>query len=283
MLKGLTFLPSLVLAASLVMPIAATASPHSETVVARVNGEEITLGHMIIARQTLPQQYQQLPNDVLYDAILKQLVQQTALKQSLHGPTSQLVELSLENERRSLLAGEAIDRVMQDAATDDDVRAAYEARYQDGFGGVEYNASHILVESKDEALDIKDQLDAGADFSDMAKEKSTGPSGPGGGSLGWFGEGRMVPEFEEAVKALEPGQISAPVATQFGWHLIQLVDTRRETAPELDAVRGELVSELREEAVGKRVVELVDAAEVEYPEIEDLSFDMIQDLDLVRN
>ncbi|UWQ91479.1 peptidylprolyl isomerase [Aliisedimentitalea scapharcae] len=283
MLKGLTFLPSLVLAASLAMPIASAAAPHSETVVARVNGEEITLGHVIIARQTLPQQYQQLPNDVLYDAIVKQLVQQTALKQSLQGPTPQLVELSLENERRSLLAGEAIDRVMQDAATEDDVRTAYETRYADGFGGTEYNASHILVESKEDALDIKDQLDSGADFAEMAKEKSTGPSGPNGGSLGWFGEGRMVPEFEEAVKSLEPGQISDPVATQFGWHLIQLSDKRQQSAPELDAVRGELEAELREEAVGKRVVELVEAAEVEYPEIEDLSFDMIQDLDLVRN
>ena len=283
MLKGLTFLPSLVLAASLAMPIASAAAPQSETVVARVNGEEITLGHVIIARQTLPQQYQQLPNDVLYDAIVKQLVQQTALKQSLQGPTPQLVELSLENERRSLLAGEAIDRVMQDAATEDDVRTAYETRYADGFGGTEYNASHILVESKEDALDIKDQLDSGADFAEMAKEKSTGPSGPNGGSLGWFGEGRMVPEFEEAVKSLEPGQISDPVATQFGWHLIQLSDKRQQSAPELDAVRGELEAELREEAVGKRVVELVEAAEVEYPEIEDLSFDMIQDLDLVRN
>lgn len=280
--KGFTFLSSLAVAACLALPATLQAAPHADTVVAVVNGEEITLGHMILAREALPNQYKQLGNDVLYDAILKQLVQQTVLKQSLNGQAPHYVEISLENERRSLLAGEAIDKVMQDAAGEEDLRAAYEGRYGDGFGGSEYDAAHILVETRETADAIKAELDGGADFAEMAKEKSTGPSGPSGGALGWFGEGQMVPEFETAVKGLEPGQVSEPVQTQFGWHVILLNDTRRQSAPEFDAVREELAGELREKAVGARVVELEDAATVEYPEIEGLSFDMLQDLELLR-
>lgn len=92
----------------------------------------------------------------------------------------------------------------------------------------------------------------------------------------------MVPEFETAVKGLEPGQVSEPVQTQFGWHVILLNDKRRKSAPEFDAVREELAGELSEKAVGARVVELEDAATVEYPEVEGLSFDMLQDLELLR-
>jgi len=282
MLKGLTFLPSFAIAVCLALPASLQAAPHADTVVAVVNGEEITLGHMILARESLPNQYKQLPDDVLYDAILKQLVQQTVLKQSLNGQEPHYIELSLENERRSLLAGEAIDKVMQDAAGEEDLRASYDARYADGFGGTEYDAAHILVDTKEEADAIQADISGGADFAEMAKEKSTGPSGPNGGALGWFGEGQMVPEFETAVKDLEPGQVSDPVQTQFGWHVILLNDKRRKSAPEFDAVREELAGELREKAVGARVVELEDAATVEYPEVEGLSFDMLQDLELLR-
>ena len=283
MLKGLTFLPSLAVAACLALPASLQAAPHSETVVAVVNGEEITLGHMILARESLPQRFKQMSDDVLYDAILQQLVQQTVLKQSLEGKTPHYIELSLENERRSLLAGEAIDKVMQSAADETDLRAAYDTRYADGFGGAEFDAAHILVETKEAADAIKTDIDGGANFAEMAKEKSTGPSGPNGGALGWFGEGQMVPEFETAVKGLEPGEVSAPVQTQFGWHLILLNDKRRKSAPDFDAVREELALDLQRKAVDARVVELEDAATVEYPKVDGLSFDMLQDLELLRD
>ena len=106
MRKGLTFLVSMAIAAAVAVPGISQAEPNAETVVARVNGEEITLGHLIVARATLPDQYQQLPANVLFGAILDQLVQQTALKQSLNRELPAYVELSLENERRSLVAAE---------------------------------------------------------------------------------------------------------------------------------------------------------------------------------
>ena len=283
MLKGLTFLSLLAISAVLSVPTASSAEPDAGTVVARVNGEEITLGHMIIAHATLPQQYQQLPPDVLYGAILDQLIQQSALKQSFQGETPRHVALSLENEQRSLIAAEEIERIMSGAASDSDVQARYDEKYADGFGGDEFNAAHILVETQEEAASIKADIDGGADFADTAKQKSTGPSGPNGGALGWFGLGAMVPEFEGAVVKMEPGQVSEPVQTQFGWHVILLNETRKSKAPELGQVRAELENELRQEAVEKRVSELTEKANIERPEIDGLKPEILRSLDLVRN
>jgi len=283
MRKGLTFLPRVALAALLALPLPATAAPHANTVVAIVNGEEITIGHMILSRAVLPAQYQQLPADVLYNAILDQLIQQTALKQALHGEIPHYVQLSLENEKRSLLAADVIESVMEKASSEEDLLAAYEAAYSDGDGGDEFNASHILVETEEDALSVKAELDAGADFSTLAKERSTGPSGPSGGSLGWFSKGRMVPEFETAVLTLKSGEISAPVKTQFGWHVIILNERRKSAAPEFEAVREELATKLRNDAVEARVSELTASATIERPAIEDLDPTILQNVELVRN
>ncbi|MFV1439799.1 MULTISPECIES: peptidylprolyl isomerase [unclassified Phaeobacter] len=283
MRKGLTYLSGLALTAALTLPIPAVAEPHANTVVAKVNGEEITIGHMIIARATLPQQYQQLPDDVLYDAILDQLIQQTSLKQELNGEVPKYVELSLENEARSLLAADVIEKVMEGAASEQDLRAAYDEKYTDGTGGDEFNASHILVESKEDAAEIRAELEAGADFATLARERSTGPSGPNGGELGWFGKGRMVPEFEEAVLAMRTGDVSEPVQTQFGWHVIKLNERRTSAAPTFDEVREELAAQMRQDAVEERVLSLTTSATIERPEIEDLDPAILKNLDLVRN
>ena len=283
MSKGLTILPALAVAAALSLPSLAWAEPDADTVVARVNGTEITLGHMIIAHATLPQQYQQLPSDVLYNAILEQLIQQSALQQSHGDEVPRHVELSLENERRSLLAAEEVESIMAGAADEAAIQSAYDAKYADGFGGDEYNASHILVETEEEAKALKTELDGGADFAETAKAKSTGPSGPNGGELGWFGTGAMVPDFEAAVVALEPGQVSDPVQTQFGWHLIKLNEKRKSEAPALEAVQAEIANELRQKAVEDRVEQLTREADVERPTIEGLDPEVLRNLDLVRN
>lgn len=280
--KRLAFLPSLVLVAFLALPVVAE-PPNADTVVARVNGVEIKLGHMIVARASLPEQYQQLPADMLYQAILDQLIQQSALSQVGSGDVPLHVQLSLDNERRSLLAAEVIEDVLAGAVTESDVQAAYDARYADGFGGDEYNASHILVETEEEAAMIKVELDAGAGFAAIAKERSTGPSGPNGGELGWFGTGQMVPEFEAAVVALEPGQVSDPVQTQFGWHVIVLNDKRKAEAPAMDEVREEITGELMRAAVESKVAELTAGATIERPEVEDLTPELLLNIDLVRN
>ena len=263
MQKPLTFLSSLALAAAVALPVAAQDEPGVDTVVATVNDTEITLGHMLVARATLPQQYQQLPDDVLFKGILDQLVQQTALADSFTGELPPRVTLSIENETRSLTAGEAIEGVMAENVSDEELQAAYDAQYKDAEPEQEFNASHILVETKEEADAIKAELDGGADFAEIAKEKSTGPSGPGGGSLGWFGPGMMVPAFEEAVAGMEAGSVSDPVETQFGWHVIKLNETRTAEAPALEDVREELETQVRQTKVQDAIESLTEAAEVD--------------------
>lgn len=249
MRKGFTFLAALACTATLIQPVAAADALPADTVVATVNGEQITLGHLIVAYATLPQQYQQLPSEVLFDGLLDQLIQQVALAQTHDPEIPARIELSLENERRSLIAANVVEHAMQGAASEAEIKAAYDAKYAGTVDALEFDASHILVETEEEAQAIVAELRGGADFADMARAKSTGPSGPRGGALGWFGKGAMVPEFEAAVVAMEPGTVSDPVQTQFGWHVIRLNDTRVKSAPPLDEVREEIALEDRKSVV----------------------------------
>ncbi|ANB33167.1 peptidylprolyl isomerase [Rhodovulum sulfidophilum] len=239
-----------------------------DTVVARVGDQEITIGHMIVLRAQLPAEYQQLPDDVLYQAVLDQLIRQTAVGEAIGKELSTGARLALENERRSFVAGEALSRLAEAAVTDEAVEAAYNATYGEADPTNEYHAAHILVETEDEAQAIEAQLRDGADFAQLAKEKSTGPSGPNGGDLGWFSEGMMVKPFEEAVTVLEPGEVSAPVQTQFGWHVIKLYETRLKDAPRLADVRGELVQQIQRDAMEEALEKYTEEADVSRPEIE---------------
>lgn len=275
-----------VIAASVLMslPISAAADGHinADTVVATVNGTEITLGHMIVLKQRLPGQYQQLAPEVLFEGIIDQLVQQTLLGDTVD-TLSTGSRLTLDNEARALRAAEEVQRVADAAMTDDALQAAY----NEAFGGVEpeveFNASHILVETEEEAKELVTTLEGGADFAELAKEKSTGPSGPRGGELGWFGLGTMVPPFEEAVATMEVGTISAPVQTQFGWHVIRLNEERVKDAPPLEAVRDQLADGITRTAIEARVAELTEGADVTRKTIEDIDPALINDISLLEN
>jgi len=249
-------------ALTLALPAAAQDEVTADTVVATVNGTDITIGHMLALRGRLPQQYQQLPAEVLFPGILDQLVQQQLLADTETG-LSLGGQVTVDNERRTILANQAIRAIAEGAVTDEALQVAYEAQFASAEPETEYNASHILVETEEEATAIIAELEGGADFAALAEERSTGPSGPNGGMLGWFGAGAMVAPFEEAVVALEPGSISAPVETQFGWHVIRLNETRLAEAPPLDAVRDELVEQLQREAVDARLAELTESGEVD--------------------
>lgn len=284
--KPSNVLTATALALALAWPASAQTTPSAETVVATVDGRDITLGHVIVAYQSLPQQYKQIPPDrlgELYQAIIGQLIQQSVLQEAQGDETPPIVALQLENEERSLLAAAQIESILASAVTDEAVQALYDETYGEGYSSEEFNASHILVASEEEATAIKEELDGGADFAALAKDKSTGPSGPNGGSLGWFGPGQMVPAFEEAVVALEPGQVSDPVQTQFGWHVILLSEKRQADAPPLDEVRGELEQQVQQKVVAERIDELVAAADVERPEVEGLDPSAMQNLGLLED
>ena len=233
------------------------------TVLATVNGTEITLGHMIAMRDRLPAQYQQLPDEVLFQGLLDQLVQQQVLADAAREAITPADELGLENETRAFLAARVIDREAAEPLDEAEIEAAYERDYGAAEPETEWNASHILVESEAEARALKARLDDGADFATLAREESTGPSGPNGGELGWFGTGQMVPAFEAAVQDLEAGAVSDPVQTQFGWHVVRLNETRDRAAPPLEQVRPQIEQALRTARIDAEVGRLTEAATVE--------------------
>lgn len=250
------------------------------SVLAIVNGQDITMGHMIATRMALPPQYQDLPDEVLFDGILEQLIQQTVLSQAI-GELSRRAEIQLENERRALIAGEMIDGVIADAVTDEALQAAYDAAYAGAEPTPEYNASHILVETEEKAAELFTMLEDGAVFAELAKEHSTGPSGPNGGELGWFSAGMMVQPFEDAVMALEVGQTSPPVQTQFGWHVLILNETRAKGAPPLADVRDDLVATLENDAVEQAVSSLVEAADITRTDLEGIDPAVLRQVELL--
>lgn len=237
------------------------AVPTADTVVATVNGTAITLGHMIAVRETLPEQYQALPDDVLFDGILDQLVQQTALQQSLGTPTRRDA-LIVENAARQHLSGVALQSVVSAAVTDDAIKAAYTARFADAVEQTEYNAAHILVDTEEKATALKAEIEAGADFAEVAKANSTDGAAANGGDLGWFGVGMMVKPFEEAVLAAEVGKVTGPVKTDFGWHLLIVKETRLASQPTIDELRDELAAEVEQKALEAHIATLTEGASV---------------------
>ena len=255
----------------------------ADTVVATVNGTDITLGQMISVRETLPQQYQQLQPSVLFSGILDQLVQQTLLAQTVEGDISKRSALTLQVQRTAVLANEAIANEIAKRVDETAIQAMYDVKYGNFQGSPEFNASHILVETEEEAQAIATEIRAGADFAETAKEKSTGPSGPRGGALGWFGPGQMVPEFEQAVTELSVGEVSNPVQTQFGWHVIILNESRTQPAPTLGEVRGELEIDVENEIASAYIAELSSEADVDRSAAGDLDPTLISRFDLLEN
>ncbi len=271
MAKAMRFFAGAALAAGLALPVLtapvwAEDTPTADTVVATVNGTAITLGHMIIAREALPDQYKALPPDVLFKGILDQLVQQTALEQSMDGKLTRRDMLHLDNEKRGYVSARALEAVVRGAVTDEALQAAYDARFKDAAPQTEYNAAHILVADEAKAKELLAELEAGADFAELAKTNSTDTgSGAAGGDLGWFGLGMMVKPFEEAVVAAEVGKVAGPVQSDFGFHLILVKETRVAAQPTLDDIRDELATEIEQQAIEAHVTEVTAAAAVETP------------------
>ncbi|MEL6957448.1 MAG: peptidylprolyl isomerase [Pseudomonadota bacterium] len=252
----------------------------AETVVASVDGVDITLGQLIVLRSQLPDQYSTLDDATIFNGLIDQLVNQQLLANSV-GETPLSVELDLANQRRTIMAQRAISEYENLEFSAEDLQAEYDAAVAEQ--GQEYNAAHILVETEEEALEIKTLVDDGADFAATAQERSTGPSGPNGGNLGWFGEGMMVPEFEAAVMALDVDEVSDPVETQFGWHVIKLNETRQAEFPPLEQVADQLTQQLQADAFAARLEELTQAADIVLPE--DGAFDpsVLNNTDLVAD
>lgn len=264
MLKYVTFLGATAVAACL-SSTAIAQDVTADTVVAKVGDTEITMGEVIIAREALPRQYDQLGEAALFKGLVDQLVQQQLLA-DIATDISPRIKYSVSNEERALIATDVVTEIASAAITEDDIKAAYDAQIVDAEGIPEFRASHLLTETEEEAVAAKARIDAGEAFADVARDVSTGPTGPNGGDLGWFGKGAMVAEFEDQITALELGEVSDAFQTQFGWHVATLVEQRFQPLPTLEDLRDEIAGRLQEEFIRVRLAELAAAETIIVPE-----------------
>ncbi|MDE3059766.1 MAG: peptidylprolyl isomerase [Pseudomonadota bacterium] len=171
-----------------------------------------------------------------------------------------LAEMQKQVVIQSFMEGKAKDLV-----TDDQLRAAYAEKVNATKGQEEIKARHILVANEDEARKLRAELKKGADFEKLAREKSADKgSGSNGGELGWFTKDKMVPEFADAAFKLKKGDISEPVKSPFGWHIIQVEDRRPVQPASFEDMKDSLRSELAGKAVQGYVEGLLKKADIKY-------------------
>ena len=180
----------------------------------------------------------------------------------------QAFQRRLDYAKTRALRDTYFEKNIREAITDVQLRPIYEREIKKNKPTEEVKARHILVKKHEDALDLVERLNRGDDFVTLAKEKSEGPSGRNGGDLGYFPKGRMVKSFEETAFALKPGEISAPVKSSFGWHIIKVEDRRMTPVPSFDDLKGRISAQLvqqKSRAVTKVLresakVEIVDKA-----------------------
>jgi len=243
------------------------AEPPPDTVVAIVNGKKVTRADVIASAQSLPAEYQ-AKIDAIFPALVDRLIDLTLLaeegrKENLQDDPE--VKARIEQVTNQMIQEVLIRRYLQKMMTEDAIKARYEKFVAEQPAQTEIRASHILVASEEEAKEVIKQLEGGADFAATAKEKSTDPSAKeNGGDLGYFTTGEMVPEFSQAVFAMEKGDSSkAPVKSKFGWHVIRVVDKRPKVPPSLEEMHGQIEEVLSGELLTAYLTSLRTTAKVE--------------------
>ena len=226
--------------------------------VATVNGEEIYLEEVMALRDRLPADLLQQPMETYFDRLVDDIIDSrlAAAAGNEAGLTKDpeiLRQMSIAAQR--VLAEAWVSGEIRKRVTDAELKAAYDTYIADTGSREEVKARHILVTEKQTAEEIIKRLKGGADFITLAKEKSTGPSGPNGGDLGYFGRGAMLPAFETAAFELDIGQHSqSPVQTQFGWHVILVEDKRTAEPPIFTALQPQL----QENLINQNLARLLD-------------------------
>lgn len=234
--------------------------------VGTVNGETIFLDEVMQLTEQLPDEYRRQPIENIYpnlvDEITNTKLAATAAKEAdLQNNELVIDAIRIASER--ILAEAYFATEVRKIVTDEEIQSAYDRFVSDSDSREQISARHILVNEEAEAIDLITKLEGGADFAALAQEFSTGPSGPKGGDLGYFGRGQMVPDFEAAAFELEIGTFtSRPVQTQFGWHVIKLEDKRTQPAPSLDEMRSQIAQGLSQQALARLIEELRKDAEI---------------------
>jgi peptidyl-prolyl cis-trans isomerase C len=235
-------------------------------VVAVVDGFEIRQSDVAIAFQRLPEQFRQAPVGQVFTQLVQQLVDGQLIVKAGE-------EVDLENDpevlaqidefARVAVQQTYMNRLITGGLKEEDLRAAYKATIANTEGPLEVHAQHILLESEEDGYDIIKALEGGADFGGLARERSQGPSAPRGGDLGYLTRSQMLGSFSSAAFAIEPGDIGPdPVQTDFGWHVIKVLDKRRQPAPTFEESLPALEQQLTRELIATHMAELRSKAEI---------------------
>lgn len=248
--------------------VAGPAIAQDKTVLARVNGEAITKADLDEEMKSLPPQLQQVPLTAIYPQLLEQMVlektvTQTAYKAGLEKDA--VVQERLKDAEGKIVADEYLRREVKKKTTDSALKAAYED-YKKAFKGEEQvRASHILVKTEAEANEIIKQLKGGADFAKLASEKSEDKAAAKqGGDLGFFSKKDMVESFANAAFAMKPGDVSQkPVKSEFGWHVIKVVDKKKSAPESFDAIKPQLEAKMSQKLAQETVKDMLSNAKVE--------------------
>ena len=262
-------------AAALALSVSwAGAGVHAEDdpVVATVNGVKVHRSMLAEAQQLLPSQYQKIPLAQIYPALVDSVIDMKlaaadAREKKLHqDPEFKKLMRRIEDQ---MLQRSSLQKIMSEGITEDAVRARYDKMVAGKSGAEEVHARHILVKTEDEAKAIIKDLKGGADFETLAREKSTGPSGPNGGDLGFFAKGQMVPAFEKAAFGMDKGEVTdEAVKTQFGYHVIKVEAKRKSEAPSFEKMEQKLLTELSQEKATTFVASLRKGAKIERFDLE---------------
>jgi peptidyl-prolyl cis-trans isomerase C len=251
-------------------PAAPPAPPSPETVVATVGGETITEADLSFASEDLAQELSQMPPQEQRAFLVRVLIDMKVMAKA--AKDAGMDATPLFQQRLNYLEERALRRAyfaeaIANAVTADAVRAKYDEYVASFKPAEEVHASHILVKTKEEADAIEAELKAGGDFAAIAKEKSIDPGAANGGDLGFFSKGMMVGPFEDAAFALtEPGQVSEPVESQFGWHIIKLQEKRQSAPPAIEQIGGQLQQQLLMTTFDGVVAKLMDGVKIDIPD-----------------
>src|SRR6202171_852191 len=235
-------------------------------VLAKVNGAEIRQSDLTLAEEELGPSLAQMDpatkkENVLAFLIDMKIVAKAAEAKKIEDRDDFKARLAFTRSR--LLMDNLLAVEGKAATTDDAMKKVYEDASKQITSDKEVHARHILVETEDEAKAVAEELKKGADFAELAKKKSKDPGASDGGDLGFFTKDQMVPEFSNVAFALDPGKISDPVKSQFGWHIIKVEEKRTRKAPEFEQVKGQIETYVTRKAQADYVAKLREAAKVE--------------------
>jgi peptidyl-prolyl cis-trans isomerase C len=261
-------LASAAVAGCLAMALLASTSLRAadDPVLAKVNGSEIRQSDMALAEEELGPSLDKMDPATKQENLLAFLIDMKIVSKAAE---DKKVEDNAEFKKRLAFAR---NRLLMDsllategkaATTDEAEKKVYDDASKQITGEQDVHARHILVETEDEAKAIKAELDKGADFAELAKKKSKDPGASDGGDLGFFTKDQMVPEFSAVAFTMEPGKISDPVKSQFGWHIIKVEEKRNRKAPDFEQVKAQIETYVTRKAQADYVAKLRESAKIE--------------------